>query len=131
MAGRSFWDVIVDMSRRVDAIQESRYPAQQVQPPVGTGAGPDTLEGVYAKIREAGYHTPPLLLDMTYNGMRRLVGALSFQDRYRPGFAGQQKIFFGRCMYHNKTHQFWPDKIEHIEVTDLEFVDNNYPVELG
>jgi predicted DNA-binding transcriptional regulator YafY len=57
-----------------------------------------------------------LLVQMTYNGVSRLVEPYSL----RPGKYGV--LFFGYCRLHDKIHSFRIDRIDSVSISDIGYI---------
>lgn len=123
MALSDFWNRIRSLYRRIErpskpvgppAYTLPREPKPPVVPqPTEPPVGPLDIATKVSIIVQAGKNLR--LLDITYDGSRRLVEPYSFRDRWTG------KLFYGWCSIHNRIHSFKPEKIEAISMTDIPF----------
>lgn len=64
-----------------------------------------------------------VLLEMTYNGVSRLVEPYSYREK------STGTLFFAYCMKDNAIESFRVDRIEHAKATKIPYTPR-YPVEL-
>ncbi len=102
---------------RQPSIQPVRTPVVSPQPvvapPTAPPAGPLEVANVIQMIHEAGRKM--LLLQLTYDGVARLVEPYSFREKV------SGRLFYGYCSIHARIHSFRPERITQCEITKHTF----------
>jgi predicted DNA-binding transcriptional regulator YafY len=125
-----FWDRIKRLFRSPQVQQQRQAPAYQpttpprpeiLPPPVEAPKGPLTDAEKIEIIADAGRRR--MLLDITYDGVSRIVEPYSFRMTGKGS-----RLFYGFCSIHAKIHSFNVSKIERIEILNMEF-SPRWPIE--
>ncbi len=119
---KSFWSKLRPIE---ELLKRQRQPAPQPVPvpvaPTTPTVGPLSMAEKEAIIRQAGRERKKI--EIVYNGIRRIVWPLSFRGgpTDATGRGWPRRLFFAWEEWHNRTHSYFPEKIESVKMLDQHY----------